>query len=600
MANQSTSGAGRLPPYGRAARVLRARKPAVVKALACATSNHPTNHSTPDRDWTAGAAAGPFVDPATPKALGPAPRWSVADGVSIARATDRRKNRRVYRPGESDAAVASLPVLQNDPPLDAGGMTDPGICDSVFLGGFASDVPRTDATLAAVPAPVVTPNAAPVRPQTVARKAARAAIIGDLPVVLPAPRTSTTKKKSRAVARRPIPTRAGVRRRFAISGSALVLTAFTLLSGGAAKPDTHWEKYAERFVQADGRVVEPSQNGRTTSEGQAYALFHAVVNDDPERFEQILKWTDINLASFKLGEKLPAWHWGQRADNTWGVLDDNSASDADLLLVYALLEGGEKWRKPQYKPLALKIAARVAGEQVTVLAGNGAVLLPGSNGFTQSDGSARLNPSYWMVPVFRRLNAEGFGGPWNQLAESGVAAIETMSPRGAVGDWIEWDPSVGYHSTADAKGAFGTYDAIRAYMWAGMIHDADPLKPRLLKTLRPAAEFVVKKGSVPERFDVATGKGLGAGPVGFQAAFLPLLESLAPQVEGAREAIAKLSVAIEAQKQDGLYGTPAFYYDQNLVLFGKSWTEGVFRFDPDGRLLVGAQAARLAQGNKGP
>ncbi|MEK9939779.1 MAG: glycosyl hydrolase family 8, partial [Methylotenera sp.] len=78
----------------------------------------------------------------------------------------------------------------------------------------------------------------------------------------------------------------------------------------------------------------------TTSEGQAYALFFALVANDQPQFERLLQWTQLNLAQGNLATNLPAWHWGQKADGSWGVIDGNSASDADIWIVYTLLEAG--------------------------------------------------------------------------------------------------------------------------------------------------------------------------------------------------------------------------------------------------------------------
>ena len=74
--------------------------------------------------------------------------------------------------------------------------------------------------------------------------------------------------------------------------------------------------------------------------GQSYALFFALVDNDQARFEQLRRWTSENLAGGRLGERLPAWKWGRTETGEWGVLDENSAANADLWMAYSLLEGG--------------------------------------------------------------------------------------------------------------------------------------------------------------------------------------------------------------------------------------------------------------------
>src|SRR5438105_1905284 len=89
------------------------------------------------------------------------------------------------------------------------------------------------------------------------------------------------------------------------------------------------------FMDNQVRVIDHDSGDRTTSEGQAYATFFALVANDRSRFDGLLHWTEINLASGDLTSHLPAWSWGKNPNNKWGVLDSNSASDADLWMAYA-------------------------------------------------------------------------------------------------------------------------------------------------------------------------------------------------------------------------------------------------------------------------
>ena len=99
----------------------------------------------------------------------------------------------------------------------------------------------------------------------------------------------------------------------------LLATAPTLAADCADWPA--WQDFARQFISADGRVIDPSSPRKiTTSEGQAYAAFFALVSNDPARFAQLLDWTRDNLAAGDLSARLPAWLWGQRDDGQWGVL----------------------------------------------------------------------------------------------------------------------------------------------------------------------------------------------------------------------------------------------------------------------------------------
>jgi endoglucanase len=109
-----------------------------------------------------------------------------------------------------------------------------------------------------------------------------------------------------------------------------------------------WKNYAAGFMDNQVRVIDHDANDRTTSEGQAYAMFFALVANDGARFDGLLHWTEVNLASGDLASHLPAWSWGKAPNGKWGVLDVNSASDADVWMAYTLLEAGVAWKEAHY------------------------------------------------------------------------------------------------------------------------------------------------------------------------------------------------------------------------------------------------------------
>src|SRR5208282_2573859 len=124
-----------------------------------------------------------------------------------------------------------------------------------------------------------------------------------------------------------------------------LLLLFTLLilgaTGGCKQgPWSLWDSYATRFIDAQGRVIDPQGDARTTSEGQAYAMFFALAANDRARFDQVLGWTQANLAQGDLETHLPAWLWGKNKDGEWKTLDLNPASDADTWMSYTLIEAG--------------------------------------------------------------------------------------------------------------------------------------------------------------------------------------------------------------------------------------------------------------------
>ena len=116
-----------------------------------------------------------------------------------------------------------------------------------------------------------------------------------------------------------------------------------------------------------------------------------------------------------------------------------------------------------------------------------------------------------------------------------------------------------------------SYDAIRVYLWAGMLDDGDKQKARLLTRFKPMAARTVEQGVPPEKTNVATGKTTGNGPVGFSAALLPFLQN-----EDAR--------AIQRQRVADHYPGADAYYSTVLTLFGQGWDQHRFRFTAGGEL----------------
>lgn len=358
-----------------------------------------------------------------------------------------------------------------------------------------------------------------------------------------------------------------------------------------------WEAYAAAFIQRDGRVIDDQHATRyTTSEGQAYSLFFALVAGDRTRFETLLDWTRDHLAGGDLGARLPGWRWGRHDDGQWGLVDANAASDADLWLAYALLEAGRLWCEPGWRRLGRRVLA-LSAEAEVVRAGGLTVLLPGPLGFRLDEDMVRLNPSYLVLPQLRRFAAEQPDGPWRDLASDTVPCVQGAAPRGLAPDWVRlragrWLPD----STAPDV---GSYDAIRCYLWAGLTHAGDPLRAPLLASLRGMAGVIRARGGVPpQHVNVRDGTGSGTAPPGFAAALLPCFHALG----GAAQAQAMAAIVNAARTaRQGPAGAlpdavapsarllaqpdqPPTYYDQVLALFGTGFMARRYGFRADGSL----------------
>ncbi|RAR66115.1 endoglucanase [Paraburkholderia unamae] len=364
-----------------------------------------------------------------------------------------------------------------------------------------------------------------------------------------------------------------------------------------------WTAFRSTLISADGRVIDASTPRQVTvSEGQSYALFFALVANDRASFDKVLTWTENNLAQGDLATHLPAWIWGRRdigedgkpvaasgasgasatasgahaGEPQWGVIDSNPASDADLWIAYTLLEAGRLWNERRYTALGTLMARNIVSKETAVLPGLGRTVLPGPVGFTIGKDGWRLNPSYVPLQVMRRfMLALPQTSEWKALLASSAKLVNDTAPKGFSPDWVEYHAKGGF-APDDQTHAESAYNAIRVYLWAGMLANDDPLRASTLVTFKPLADFVGAHGFAPERIDTRTGAaGPNEGNGGFSAAVAPYLAALGrtdlanAQVERSRTL---------AQK------SPPGYYSSVLMLFGLGYLDGFYRFDAQGRV----------------
>jgi len=368
----------------------------------------------------------------------------------------------------------------------------------------------------------------------------------------------------------------------------LGVTLAACLQGGCRTEPSWplWESYAHSAFDPQGRIIDHSAGDYTTSEGQAYGMFFALVANDRARFDKLVSWTQDNLAGGDLTLRLPAWSWGKAPDGSWKTLDPNPASDADLWMAYTLLEAGRLWRDPRYEKLGTLMAARIAQQEVGLVSNLGTTLLPGPQGFHSDAGSWVLNPSYLPPPVLSYLATKFPQGPWGAV----LSSLPTMLTEGAGGgfamDWVTAGSGVhpASHQTGEKSDpAAGSYDAIRVYLWLGISDPETPGVQEALAGLGGMAEYLKSHPVPPRRVD-GNGTVVEAdGPVGFSAAVIPYLQAnhMKPQAKAQTDRLIAMK-----DPSSGLYGRDAVYYDQNLVLFSMGWQEERYRFDRQGRLKV--------------
>lgn len=227
--------------------------------------------------------------------------------------------------------------------------------------------------------------------------------------------------------------------RTAVTAVALMLAA-TIAACGHAAPQVSGQggggpatarpqspaAFLSSYVRSNGRVARPDQDSDTVSEGQAYGLLLAEAAGDHAAFGRIWHWTRAHL---QRRDGLFAYH----ADAAGHVLSWQSASDADLLIAWALLRytGPEA---PARHAAGRRVADAVLAHEVTTGPGGAPVLTAGP---WATGRPATLNPSYWSLAAFSGLASLTGDKRWYRLAAAAVTLTKQLTDDGRMlpPDW---------------------------------------------------------------------------------------------------------------------------------------------------------------------
>ncbi len=240
------------------------------------------------------------------------------------------------------------------------------------------------------------------------------------------------------------------------------LLGLSLISPALAQDANAWQTWRNRFLAADGRVIDTGQGGVSTSEGQGYGLLLAAAAGDATSFERMWDWTRRHLATRPDG--LLAWRYHPRR----GIEDDNAAADGDLLVAWALSRGARRFERPDYRTAAQALAAAIRRHLVVETAW-GPVLKAAPAGFERAEGLV-VNLSYWVFPAFAELARIDPDPVWQRLPASGLKLLRLgrFGRWGLPPDWLLLtDP---LRPAPDKPARFG-YDALRIPLylaWAGI------------------------------------------------------------------------------------------------------------------------------------
>ena len=353
--------------------------------------------------------------------------------------------------------------------------------------------------------------------------------------------------------------------------------------GAAPTPDPQvvsvlgqaWDGYKQAFIQPDGRVVDPSRGGITTSEGQSYALLRAVWMGDRRTFDTAWHWTAQNLQV--RGDGLFASLWGNG-----GVQDHNTASDADSDIALALLYAGRRFGDASYTTAAGSVLAGIWKVDVTSVDGMN-VLTGGNWAATQATPGPVINVSYFAPYAYRSFARADPAHPWMALVDSSYTMLErctaaTLGGTTSAGlppNWCAVDRSTGQVvSFPQIQGAnqYG-YDAFRV-MWRVAVDALWNHEPRAHAYLS-RHDFLRTRWTAAHVLDPVYGHD-GAVVAGYDDPTIyggDIGNFLVTDPGGAVQIKQRLLSSFHPESP-AHFGDPTNYFEQNWVWFGLALAGG--------------------------
>ena len=370
-----------------------------------------------------------------------------------------------------------------------------------------------------------------------------------------------------------------------LDGSSATALALPVASTHNDQLIESWQAYRSRFIQTDGRVIDREDNDRTVSEGQAYAMLRAVAINDPDTFERTYTWAKENLIRLD-GEGQPidllwAWKWGQLPDGSWGTLDANFATDADIDAATALIMAAERWNCPQYLDEARALLADIWAYGTVALPDGSRQLIPGpADAFRLEPAQIILNPSYFAPASFRMFAEVDPDHDWQRLIDSGYAMLDDLADFSTTGlppDWVAYTPALGTYRQMPLDHPLQSrysFDAFR--VWWRVSQDAawydEPRAQAYLETRLPELTGRWQRdGRLPARLTLDGGAESSFEATAHYAMLYPALlqvDAAMPGQIASQTAAEILSQKLQPAYSDGFWDSDIAYYTQNLAWFG--------------------------------
>ncbi len=230
-----------------------------------------------------------------------------------------------------------------------------------------------------------------------------------------------------------------------------------------------WGRYKQDILEKDTlRALDKSQGNITTSEGQSYTLMRAAWMDDQETFDKSWKWTKDNM---QRDDKLLSWKFGKTADGSYGILQDqggqNTATDADVDVAYALIMAANRWKEDDYLYDAKAMIDAIWEKEIVTI--NGQPTLVANDIERNNPESVIVNPSYFAPYAYRVFAKIDPKHDWNKVVDSSYSLLfaatdsplDKKSSDGLAPNWMRVNRTTGQVSPDKNLDTNYGYDAFR-------------------------------------------------------------------------------------------------------------------------------------------
>jgi len=327
-----------------------------------------------------------------------------------------------------------------------------------------------------------------------------------------------------------------------------------------------WQAYKETFITDQGYVWDRSRDGgEVTSEGQSYALLRSVWMRDQKTFDLVLEWTERILAR---PDGLFSWRWHPDS----GIVDANSATDADVDIAFALLMAAKAFNAPAYESKAAALVKAVRLHTSIALPGG---WFPSAGNWAVMD--RVVNISYfapYAYAAFARLDP---AGDWPAARKAGydiLARMTEQSPYGLVPDFavVGSDGAISSMPTESGLSNDFSFDAMRIY-WRVAVDCLLTSNPRACADptrTGKATELFARDGAIFSRYSLEGTKKSDVVSVSFYGSLLPALGLNHPAL-----ATALLQKELSPLQLMAISRDPDRYYDLNWCWFGLAAQSGL-------------------------